>query len=98
MMIDSGYPYTELLITACLGVLLGSLYFGGLWLTVRRATRWRYAGLAMMASLLIRLALVGAGLYVLADGQWQRYVAALPGLMLARWWWVRRMAPQKVER
>lgn len=77
------------------GIGLGCIYFGGLWLTVSRATRWRQPGPAMLASLFLRLALVAGGLYLLADGHWQRYVAALPGLLLARWWWVKRIEPRK---
>lgn len=83
--------FAELLAAVCLGVALGSLYFGGLWLSVRRAPHWQHPGLGMAASLFLRLALVGLGLYWLADGHWQRYAAALPGLLLARWWWIRRI-------
>ena len=85
----------ELLFAAGMGVVLGSLFFGGLWLTIRLTPRWRHPGLGMLASLFLRLALVGIGLYLLADGHWQRYAAALPGLLLSRWWWVRRIEPRK---
>ncbi|AEF98943.1 ATP synthase subunit I [Methylomonas methanica] len=89
--------FLELLTAACAGIALGSLYFGGLWLSVRRAPHWQHPGLGMAASLFLRLALVGLGLYWLADGHWQRYAAALPGLLLARWWWVRHIQTGKAE-
>lgn len=88
----------ECLIAAIAGIGLGCVFFGGLWLTVRRAPDRKYPGLVMLASLLLRLGLVGGGLYLLADGHWQRYAAALPGLLLARWWWIRRIEPKPVPR
>jgi F1F0 ATPase subunit 2 len=87
--------FAELILAAFSGVLLGCLYFGGLWLTVRQAPNWQHPGLGMLASLFLRLALVGIGLYLMADGHWQRYAAALPGLLIARWWWVRRIEVKK---
>lgn len=97
-MIDNVGLFAELLVAACVGLGLGSLFFGGLWLTVRQAQSWQYPGLGMLASLFLRLALVGAGLYLMADGHWQRYMAAVPGLLVARWWWVHRIAPRKIAR
>jgi F1F0 ATPase subunit 2 len=97
-MIVSAGLFVELIMTVLSGVLLGNLYFGGLWLTVRQTQHWQYPGLGMVVSLFLRLALVGVGLYLLADGHWQRYLAALPGLLVARWWWVRRIEPRKGRR
>lgn len=98
MMTDNIAIVAELLLAASAGILLGCIYFGGLWLTIRRLTRWRQPGLTMMASLLVRLTLVAVGLYLLADGHWQRYVAAVPGLLIARWWWIGRISPKEAKR
>jgi F1F0 ATPase subunit 2 len=97
-MTDKAGVFAELLMAAGVGLVLGCLFFGGLWLTLSRIPYWRHPGLGMLASLLLRLALVGGGLYLLADGHWQRYAAALPGLLIARWWWVRRIEPRQIER
>ncbi|MCQ8130986.1 ATP synthase subunit I [Methylomonas rivi] len=88
----------EWLMAASVGIMLGCVYFGGLWLTIRQMPHSRQPGLAMLVSLLIRLALVALGLYLLADGHWQRYAAALAGLLIARWWWIRRIAPREAGR
>lgn len=97
-MIELNDSLSELVLAASLGLLLGGLYFGGLWLTVRHVTRATYPGLLLTASLFLRLAMVAAGLYLLADGHWQRYLAALPGLWLARRLCVRRIAPKQAAR
>lgn len=88
----------EWLMAASVGIMLGCVYFGGLWLTVCRLQHSRQPGLAMLTSLLVRLALVTLGLYLLAGGHWQRYAAALAGLLIARWWWIRRIVPREAER
>lgn len=88
----------ELLTAASSGLALGCVYYGGLWLTVNRIVHWRQPAIGMMLSLLLRLALVAIGLYVLADGHWQRYAAALPGFLAARWWWIRHVRLKQVSR
>jgi F1F0 ATPase subunit 2 len=85
----------ELTIAAAAGALLGSLYFGGLWLTVSHAQQWRNPGLGVAVSLFLRLAMVAMGLYLLGDGHWQRYAAVVPGFLAARWWWIRRIEPAR---
>lgn len=85
----------DLLRAAACGGLLGGAYFGGLWLTLRRAPASRHPALLMLASLLLRLAGVGFGLYWLANGDWRRYLAAVAGILLARWLWIRRIEPKR---
>ncbi|MGR8980680.1 MAG: N-ATPase subunit AtpR [Gammaproteobacteria bacterium] len=90
---DMNISIIELSLAAFAGALLGALYFGGLWLTVRRTHTWRHPGLSLVISLFIRLAIVAICLYLVADGQWQRYLAAVPGFWAARWWWLGRINP-----
>lgn len=97
-MTDSATLITGLLFAACAGMALGWVYYGGLWFTLRRVMHWRQPAFGMLASLMLRLALVAIGLYMVADGHWQRYLAALPGLLTARWWWTRRIQTNEVER
>lgn len=66
------------------GLLLGALFFGGLWWTLRYLPTSRHPAWLLSCSLYLRLAVLGSGLYWLADGQWQRYALALLGVLLAR--------------
>lgn len=48
------------------GLILGALYFGGLWITLRRLPRWRRPFLSIALSWLIRLEiLLGGGAWFL---------------------------------
>jgi len=97
-MTDSTSLIAELLAVGCAGLVLGWIYYGGLWLTLRRVIHWRQPALGMLASLMLRLAIVAIGLYVVADGHWQRYLATVPGLLISRWWWTHYIQMKEVER
>lgn len=73
-----------LALAAAAGVVLGLVFYGGLWWTVRRGLTARNPALWFSGSLLLRLALVGAGFYLVTEGQWPRLVACLTGFLLAR--------------
>jgi F1F0 ATPase subunit 2 len=66
------------------GVTLGTIFFGGLWWTVRRGavsptpTRW------FLGSLVLRSAIVVAGFYAVGAGQPLRLGMCLLGFVLAR--------------
>jgi len=66
------------------GVLLGSLFYGGLWWTVRRAASFRQPGLAVLASVLLRTAVTLVGFYLVAGGNAARMLLCLLGFLLAR--------------
>ncbi|MFZ6030148.1 MAG: ATP synthase subunit I [Chloroflexota bacterium] len=66
------------------GLLLGAFYFGGLWWTVQKLSHVRRPTLLFIGSLAVRLALVLAGLYLVAGDQLGRLVACLLGFLLAR--------------
>ena len=92
---NDDYSLSVLTIAALAGLFAGGLYFGGLWMTVRRAAGWRYPGLGMAISLFLRLAMLALILYIIADGHWQRYIAVVPGFLAARWFWIRRLDPSR---
>ena len=66
------------------GVGLGMVFFGGLWLTVRKGLRSQQPALWFFASFLLRTSIALAGLYTLAGGHWQRLLICLLGCIVAR--------------
>jgi F1F0 ATPase subunit 2 len=66
------------------GVVLGTLFFGGLWWTVRKSVSSARPALWLFASLLLRMSVALAGFYVVADAHWQRLLACLLGFVMAR--------------
>ncbi len=69
---------------ALAGVVLGGVFFGGLWWTVHKGVASEHAALWFLGSLVLRTAVVLLGLYFVAAGSWQRLLAALLGLIVAR--------------
>jgi F1F0 ATPase subunit 2 len=73
------------LLTAWLaGGVLGTIFFGGLWWTVRRGVSSQQPALWFLGSLLARMSVALAGFYFVSDGHWERLVACLLGFLTAR--------------
>lgn len=66
------------------GVLLGVIFFGGLWWTVRKGVSSQRPALWFFGSLLLRTSIVLAGFYVVSGGHWERLLACLVGFVIAR--------------
>jgi len=75
------------------GLLLGAIFFGGLWWTVRLGVASSRPALLFPGSLLLRTVVVVAGFYFVGDGQWQRLLACLFGFFVARFIVIRLAAP-----
>jgi F1F0 ATPase subunit 2 len=75
---------TTLLLAFLFGVLLGMLFFGALWLTIRRGLSSDAPGPWFFASLLLRMLLTLSGFYLVGHGDWRRLLACLLGFVLAR--------------
>jgi F1F0 ATPase subunit 2 len=73
----------DLLAFAAIGVVLGVLYYGRLWLTIRRLPRLKHPMLWLLAGTLSRLALVLAAFLLVSQGQWARLVACAAGVVAA---------------
>ena len=73
-----------LILAGVVGVLLGALFFGGLWWTVRKSVSSQRPALWFFGSFLLRMSLVLVGFYWVAGGQWERLLACLVGFILAR--------------
>ena len=66
------------------GVLLGAVFFGGLWWTVRRGLSSKQPGFLFLGSLLLRTSIALAGFYFVSGGHWERLLACLLGFVSAR--------------
>jgi F1F0 ATPase subunit 2 len=66
------------------GVLLGAIFFGGLWLTVRKGVSSKQPALWFFGSLVVRMSAVLSGFYFVSDGHWERLLACLLGFIMAR--------------
>jgi F1F0 ATPase subunit 2 len=66
------------------GIGLGLFFFGGLWLTTRQVLKMRHPAWLILLSFLGRTALTLAGFYLLAQGRWERLLAAIVGFFVAR--------------
>jgi F1F0 ATPase subunit 2 len=66
------------------GVVLGMLFFGGLWLTVSKGLNARQPAIWFILSLLLRLAITLSGFYWVAGSDWRRLLICLAGFVIAR--------------
>jgi F1F0 ATPase subunit 2 len=66
------------------GFLLGAIFFGGLWWTVRKGFSSRQPALWFFGSLLLRTSIALAGFYFVARGHWERLLVSLLGFVVAR--------------
>jgi len=66
------------------GIILGMIFFGGLWYTVKKTVGSNYAALWILGSSLTRTVIVLTGFYFVAQGNWQRLLLAVAGFIVAR--------------
>jgi F1F0 ATPase subunit 2 len=65
------------------GGVLGTMFFGGLWWTVRQGVSAKRPALWFLGSLLLRTGIVLVGFYVVAGGHWERLLLCLLGFVIA---------------
>jgi len=73
-----------LALTALAGMLLGAVYFGGLWWTVKKGLTSPRPAQWFIVSLLVRLGFTLPGFYFLAGDDWKKLLACLLGFVIAR--------------
>jgi len=66
------------------GVVLGVIFFGGLWWTIRRGVASHRPALWFLGSLLLRMSIALAGFYCVGRGHWERLLVCLLGFVIAR--------------
>ncbi len=73
-----------LLFALLAGDLLGILFFGGLWWTVRKGVSAKRPALWFVGSLILRTVIVLAGFYFVSNSHLERLLACLLGFFIAR--------------
>ncbi len=66
------------------GMVVGVFFFGGLWLTVKKAVAAKNTSLLFAASSVFRICVTLAGLYFISHGNLQRLLIAMIGFIAAR--------------
>ncbi|MGO4879996.1 MAG: ATP synthase subunit I [Bryobacteraceae bacterium] len=73
-----------LLLALLAGLLLGALFFGGLWWTVRQAVSSKQPALLFLGSLMLRTSIALGGFFLIGRGHWERLLVSLLGFVIAR--------------
>lgn len=76
--------YLTLALALVAGVLLGAVFFGGLWWTVQKGISSKRPALWFFGSLLLRMSIALAGFYFVSGGHWDRLLTCLLGFVMAR--------------
>ncbi len=66
------------------GLLLGTIFFGGLWWTTQRLLNSPHPGILALTSLVVRLSVFGCGLLAISRFGAPCLLAALAGSLIAR--------------
>ena len=74
----------RLILPLVAGVLLGAMFFGGLWWTVRKGVSSQRPALWFFGSSLLRMSTALAGFYFVSGGHWERLLLCLLGFVMAR--------------
>ena len=67
-----------------MGVLLGAMFLGGLWWTVRQGLSSKRVARWFLGSLLLRMGIALAGFYLVSGGHWEQLLLCLLGFVMAR--------------
>ena len=74
----------SLVLALATGVLLGAMFFGGLWWTIQKGSLSERPALWFLGSLLLRTSIALAGFYLIARGHWENLLVCLLGFLIAR--------------
>jgi len=74
----------SLVLALVTGALLGAMFFGGLWWTVRKGISSKHPALWFFGSLLLRMSITLAGFYFVSSGHWERLLLCLLGFFIGR--------------
>jgi F1F0 ATPase subunit 2 len=76
--------WVVLFLAGAAGLLLGTIFFGGLWWTVQNRLSSDRAALWFFGSLILRTGLVLLGFHLISQTRWQNLIACLLGFAASR--------------
>ena len=66
------------------GLLLGAIFFGGLWFTVKKLVNAKMPAIWMLSSFVLRIGITLVAFYYISLGNWQRLLICVFGFIVAR--------------
>lgn len=81
----------ELILALFAGFLLGIVFFGGLWWTIRKGLRSPRPAVWFLGSLVVRTTIAVIGFHLVARGRWENLLLCLLGFIMARMLVMRRV-------
>lgn len=75
---------THIILALLSGILLGLIFFAGLWLTIKKGVRSKSPAIRFILSFIIRTSIVLCGFYFVSANDWKRLLACLAGFTIAR--------------
>ncbi len=66
------------------GILLGILFFLGLWVTVKKVVKTKIPSIWVFVSFFLRVSIILIGFYYVSEGSWQRLLVCVLGFIIAR--------------
>lgn len=73
------------------GIFLGIFFFGGLYLTVEKMQKVKHPAIFMILSLLLRMAILLLGFYLLMNSNYQNLLVALVGVLISRFILIKKL-------
>jgi F1F0 ATPase subunit 2 len=83
-MIDGFGLVFNLALTLVAGILLGAIFFGGLWWTVRKGVTAKHPALWFLGSMLLRTGIALVGFYFVMGDDWRKLLLSLLGFVIMR--------------
>lgn len=74
----------DLIFPLAIGLLLGGVFYGGLWFTVQKALGSKRPWLWTVSSFVIRMGVVVVGVILIGGTDWKRILTIMLGIIIAR--------------
>ena len=73
-----------LILAGTVGFLLGIFFFGGLWITVKKAVIRKTPAIWFLGSFILRVGVTMSGFYYISLGDWRGMLIAVSGFIVGR--------------